>query len=197
MSIWVTSDTHFGHDRDFLFSPRGFEDISKHDKKIIENWNSVVAPNDTVYHLGDVMLNDNDNGMKCLAQLNGNIRIVPGNHDTAKRLCLYRTLPNVEVLGLAETLKFNKYTFYISHHPTLTSNFDHEKPLKTRLINLCGHYHTKDKFADMDKGIVYHVEMDAHDCFPIKLEDALEEIKSWVNIATPDGEIPFELTDNK
>ena len=196
MSVWVTSDTHFGHDRDFVYGPRGFESISEHDKKIIENWNSVIAPNDVVYHLGDVMLNDNTYGMKCLGQLNGNIRIIPGNHDTPRRLALYGILPNVEVLRLAEIIKFDKHNFYFSHHPTITSNLDFDKPLKARLINICGHCHTKDKFEDMDKGVIYHVEMDAHDNFPIKLETALEEIKKYIKATTPEGEILFEPTEN-
>lgn len=126
------------------------------------------------------MLNDNEYGMKCLEQLNGNIRIVPGNHDTPKRLKLYQTLSNVEVLSLAEIIKFEKYNFYLSHHPTITSNLDFDKPLKARLINICGHCHTKDKFLDMDKGVIYHIEMDAHNCQPIKLETVLAEIKEYL-----------------
>ena len=73
--IFVTSDTHFGHDRKFLYSPRGFKSIQEHDEAIIQNWNSVVEPDDTVYHLGDVMLGDNEHGMECLKRLNGNIII--------------------------------------------------------------------------------------------------------------------------
>lgn len=178
--IWITSDTHFGHNQDFLYNPRGFENISEHDQKIIDKWNEIIQPDDVVYHLGDVMLNDNEYGMKCLEQLNGNIKIVPGNHDTSKRLVLYQTLSNVEVLNLAEIIKFEKYNFYLSHHPTITSNLDFDKPLKARLINICGHCHTKDKFLDMDKGVIYHVEMDAHNCQPIKLETILTEIKEYL-----------------
>ena len=79
--IFVTSDTHFGHDREFLFSPRGFTSIQEHDAAVIANWNSVVGPDDVVYHLGDVMLGDNAYGITCLKLLNGNIKIIPGNHD--------------------------------------------------------------------------------------------------------------------
>ena len=112
--IFITSDTHFGHDREFLYGPRGFSNIDDHDKAVIQNWNSVVQPDDTVYHLGDVMLNDNDHGMECLRQLNGTIIIVPGNHDTDTRLALYATLPNVKVIqsgieGLRATSVMLKY----------------------------------------------------------------------------------------
>ena len=40
--IWFTSDLHFGHDREFLWGPRGFENIQEHDAVIFEKWNSVV-----------------------------------------------------------------------------------------------------------------------------------------------------------
>jgi calcineurin-like phosphoesterase family protein len=57
--------------------------------EIVRRWNEVVAPDDDVYHLGDVMLNDNDLGLKLLKSLKGNIHIVLGNHDTEKRIKLY------------------------------------------------------------------------------------------------------------
>lgn len=196
MNVWVTSDTHFGHDRDFLYSPRGFNSIEEHDKEMIKRWNEVVQPDDIVYHLGDVMLNNNEHGMECLKQLNGNIKIIPGNHDTPTRLKLYTTLPNVEVLGYAEVIKYNKYNIYLSHHPTITSNLDFDKPLKARLINICGHSHTSNPFDDMDNGIIYHVEMDAHYCVPIKLEDAIEEIKYFLK-EVENAKALVEFVDNK
>ena len=70
--------------------------------------------------------------------------------------------------------------FYLSHYPTLTSNLDSNEPLKARVINLCGHSHTQDRWADWDKGLIYHVEMDAHNCYPVLLDDIIEEIKNKV-----------------
>ena len=37
--IFVTSDLHFGHDRGFLYEPRGFSNIEDHDEAVIANWN--------------------------------------------------------------------------------------------------------------------------------------------------------------
>jgi hypothetical protein len=39
----------------------------------------------------------------------------------------------------------------------------------------------------MNNGIIYHVEMDAHYCTPIKLEDAIEEIKSFMQYQNSDN----------
>lgn len=174
--IFITSDTHFGHDREFLFGPRGFTSIEEHDQEVIRRWNSVVGPDDVVYHLGDVMLNDNAHGMECLRQLNGQIKIVPGNHDTDNRLKLYAQLENVEVLPMAIMLKYQKYNFYLSHHPTLTSNLEKAPYLRMHLINLYGHTHQQGKFFQ-DMPFMFHVGMDSNNCTPVLLDDAIQMMK--------------------
>ena len=114
--IWLTSDLHLGHDRNFIWDPRGFNSVEEHDETIIKNWNELVSPDDTVYCLGDLMLNDNEGGCRKLNQLNGKIYILYGNHDTATRVQLYANIrPNILGLGLAYILKYKGYRFYLSH----------------------------------------------------------------------------------
>ena len=57
--VWLSSDLHLGHQKEFLYVPRGFSSIEEHDEAIIDNINEVVAPEDTLYLLGDLMLGDN------------------------------------------------------------------------------------------------------------------------------------------
>lgn len=173
---FLTSDTHFGHDREFLWGPRGFTNYKEHDIAVIENWNNIVTKDDIVYHLGDVMLGDNAYGISCLEQLNGQIKIIPGNHDTPTRLELYKNLPNVEVLGLAEMIKYKKYNFYLSHHPTMTSNLEKAPYLRMHLINLFGHTHQQKRFYE-DMPYMFHVGMDSNNCTPVLLDDAIEMMK--------------------
>ena len=132
------------------------------------------------------MLNDNEHGMECLKRLNGKIIIVPGNHDTRTRVALYDTLPNVEVLktnikGLtgvgAAYFDYEKYRFYISHHPTETANMEKDLRLRGRLINLYGHTHQQTKFMG-DAPYQYHVGLDAHNCTPVLLDDAIQDMKA-------------------
>ena len=85
-----------------------------------------------------------------------------------------------DVIGYAHVLNYKGYIFYLSHYPTLTANGDDHKPLERRVINLCGHVHTPNKFLDMDKGLIYHVELDAHDNKPILLDDIIEDIKEYI-----------------
>lgn len=122
------------------------------------------------------MLGDNAYGIGCLEQLNGKIKIIPGNHDTTTRLSLYKLLDNVEVLGLAEMIKYKKYNFYLSHHPTLTSNLEKAPYLRMHLINLYGHTHQQKQFYN-DIPFMFHVGMDSNNCTPVLLDDAIELMK--------------------
>jgi calcineurin-like phosphoesterase family protein len=81
----------------------------------------------------------------------------------------------------AKFLNIEKQNFFLTHYPCLTSNFDENKPLNRRTINICGHAHTKDKFLDFNKGLIYHVECDAHNCYPILLENILTDIRKELN----------------
>ena len=177
--IYFTSDLHFCHQREFLYGPRGFSNIQEHNETIIKNWDKIIKPTDEVYVLGDLMLNNDVEGMRCLRQLVGTIHIILGNHDTENRVENYRHCYNVTSVSYADKIKYQNYHFYLSHYPTITSNFDYDKPLKARLINLCGHTHTKNKFEDWDRydSPVYHVELDAHDNKPISIDDIIQDIE--------------------
>ena len=181
MAIFLTSDWHFCHNQPFLYEPRGFKNINEMNETIIQRHNSIVSQEDDVIGRVDVMLNDNEKGIEYINQLNGNLHIICGNHDTSARIKDYVNLKlNTEIWGYATPYKYKKYNFYLSHYPTLTSNLDNDKPLKARIINLCGHSHTQDRWADWNKGLIYHVEMDAHDCYPILLDNIIEEIKNKI-----------------
>lgn len=177
--IFFTSDTHFGHDRSFLYGPRGFDNISDHDKTIISNWNNTVSQEDTVYILGDLMLNDNQHGLNCMKQLNGNIKIIRGNHDTDARWKLYAELPNVELIGWSTVIKYKKYSILLSHHPTMTSNLEGSPHLREHLLNFYGHTHQKTHFYE-DRPYMFCVGLDAHDNTPIEIDNALQLMKDEV-----------------
>jgi calcineurin-like phosphoesterase family protein len=181
--IFFTSDTHFGHVKEFLWGPRGFNSIEEHDEVIIKNWNEVVGPNDEVWHLGDVMLNDNEHGLECLKRLNGKIHLILGNHDTETRIELYKTCPNIVSIDYAKEIKIGKNYFWLCHYPTCVGNFDDNK----KIWCLCGHSHTQDRYADMDKKS-YHVELDAHQNYPIEIKDIIKDIydykSKWTKMTT-------------
>ena len=177
--IFVTSDLHFCHDRAFIYGPRGFETVAEHNETIVSNWNKVVSPEDDVYVIGDLMLNDNVEGIKCLEKLNGKLHIIYGNHDTDTRKALYAAAANVvEICGWATMIHYHKYHFYLSHFPTLTGNLEAES-LHQCTLNLFGHTHSRDKFYE-DRPYMYNIALDAHNNIPVLLDDIIEEMKEKV-----------------
>lgn len=81
MTIWFTSDNHFGHANIIKFSNRPFANVQEMNEIMILNWNKVVQPGDTVYHLGDFSFLDEDATCKILDRLHGNKMLILGNHD--------------------------------------------------------------------------------------------------------------------
>ena len=161
MEIWITSDWHFNHSKPFLYKTRGFDSVEEMNETIITKYNSLVKPKDEVYILGDLCLggaNKLEENRELLSRLNGYFHIIRGNHDT-------------------DNLKYNKQHFYLSHYPSLTGTYDKEKPLKQKLLNICGHSHTNNKWIDDDKGLIYHAEIDAHNYYPINIETILADFK--------------------
>jgi calcineurin-like phosphoesterase family protein len=148
--IWLTSDLHFCHDKDFIYQPRGFKSVHEMNEAIVQNFNEIVAWDDDLWILGDCFLNNNEEGMELMEQLPGNKFVIYGNHDSMARQKLL--CGKGWEVWYADIPKYKGYQFYLSHYPTITSNLDVDKPLKCRVISLCGHVHTQDKFLDMDKG---------------------------------------------
>lgn len=171
-NIWFSSDTHFGHDRDFIWGARGFKNVTEMNEQIVKNWNSVVKEDDIVYLLGDIMLGDGS-GLKYLKQLNGTIYIALGNHDTNSRAELYKECHNVADVQMGYRIKAGKRTVILSHYPTITANGDDIKTL-----NFYAHTHQQDNNFFEGRKYMYHVGLDSHNCYPVKLETILEEIKN-------------------
>lgn len=183
--IWVTSDLHIGHNKEFVYSARGFNSIEEHDRILVKNWNFLVDDADTVYVLGDVMLKhslEDDEfsyGLSVLKQLNGKLIIIRGNHDSEAKIEKYKTCNNVLDAGAAALYlnypEIGSYHFYLSHYPTLVSH-EKLKPIKTALLNLYGHTHQREHFYN-EHPYMYCVCLDAHDMKPVLLNQVIEEIK--------------------
>ena len=182
--IFLTSDLHFNHDREFVWKVRGFESVQEMNETIVENWNATVDKNDDVYVLGDLCLGGG--GPEVLAankalieSLNGRIHIIRGNHDTDPRVRMYETCANVvDVVKWADMLRYKGYHFYLSHFPTLTGNLEKES-LKQCTCNLFGHTHQTTNFH-LDMPFMYHVGVDSHNGYPVLIDDIIVEMNQKV-----------------
>ena len=145
----------------------------------VERWNSVVDNEDDVYVLGDLMLGNNDIGIHYLNQLNGNIHVVLGNHDTPTRQALYQAdAYKIIEIKWAIMLNYKKYHFFMTHFPCMTGNLEKES-LKQMTLNLYGHTHQRSNFYE-DRPYMYHVGVDSHDGYPVLLDDIIQEMKDKV-----------------
>ena len=86
---FLISDTHFGHTNTWEKftltdgSPlRPFTSTEEMDETMVDNWNRVVRPQDTVYHLGDVVIARRH--LETVKRLNGRKILIRGNHDIFK-----------------------------------------------------------------------------------------------------------------
>lgn len=184
MAIYLTSDLHFNHDREFIWKARGFTSVQEMNEEIIKRHNALVRPDDDVYILGDSSLGGGDAQIfaankALIEQLNGKLHIIRGNHDTDRRVAMYASCKNVVgPILYADMLRYKGYHFYLSHFPALTSNLEKES-LKQCTCNLFGHTHQQTNFY-MDMPFMYHVGMDSHDCTPVLLDNIIEEMKMKV-----------------
>ncbi len=86
---FLISDTHFGHTNTwekFTLSDgsplRPFTSTEEMDETMVDNWNKTVRPQDTVYHLGDVVIARRY--LETVKRLNGRKILIRGNHDIFK-----------------------------------------------------------------------------------------------------------------
>lgn len=83
MSVFLTSDWHFGHAA-MPKTGRGwrpFETMQDHDETLIANHNYLVGPDDVVWVLGDVAMGKIADSLANCARMNGVKNLICGNHD--------------------------------------------------------------------------------------------------------------------
>lgn len=82
--VWFTSDLHFWHKNICKYCNRPFETMEEMHEALINNWNSVVKEDDTVFVLGDMGFCGYDKLEPLMSQLNGKKYLIQGNHDSDK-----------------------------------------------------------------------------------------------------------------
>lgn len=152
--IFVTSDSHFRHANILKFVDtatgklvRGdrFSDVDEMDEHMIERWNSVVKQGDIVYHLGDVVMGDQDWFKKNWPRLKGRKRLIVGNHDDIKFLASGGFFQKVQLWRM-----FTEFGLLLSHVPLHINSLyryaskDELAPIYMEpelMLNVHGHIH--------------------------------------------------------
>ena len=126
-TVRFIADLHLGHKN--VATRRGFESVEQHDEHIITQWNSVVHKRDITYILGDVTMEKADQ-YALLDRLNGDKRVVLGNHDLSKHVP--KLLQHVQSVSGMESYK----GIFLTHCPIHTMVLEHRVSR-----NIHGHIH--------------------------------------------------------
>jgi calcineurin-like phosphoesterase family protein len=181
-SVFLTSDTHFGHVgvtkflREDGTKLRPWDSVEEMDEAMVKLWNETVKPTDKVYHLGDVVINRKS--LKIMHRLNGDKVLIRGNHDIFRDDEYREHFREIRAYHVMNGM-------ILSHIPL------HEASLGRFGVNIHGHLHSnrvmKARGVHADTGEViysnyidprYHcVCVEQTDFRPILFEDVIKRIK--------------------
>lgn len=132
--IYFTSDLHLGHKNIIRMCERPFADVEEMDKVLMDNWNSRVRPQDTIYILGDLMYRNEKPPEEYLRQLNGKKNLIIGNHDRdwIKKCDLDKYFESVTNLN---TISDGQHQMTLCHYPMMSW------PHMMRAYMVFGHIH--------------------------------------------------------
>ena len=163
-NIFFYSDPHFGHQNICKFlradgtKLRPWDTAEEMDEELVKRYNEVVKPEDKVYFLGDVTIKHNH--LKVLDRLNGQKRLIRGNHDTASTKTYMRYFGEIYGVRVLES-------FILSHIPlhvdSITKRFS---------TNVHGHLHAN----VIDHPAYFSVCVERIDYRPLEMSELNERI---------------------
>lgn len=188
MTIFFTSDTHFGHKNIIEYCGRPWDSVEEMNEGLVENWNKTVAPNDIVYVLGDVCMGKIDDSLKYVKRLNGKKRLRPGNHDR----CWVGNDKTHDKNGMPWVLRYGAVglpvtterlfrtendVFLMDHFPyegdhTDEDRYSEYRPKDEGLWLLHGHVHDEWVFRPVERMI--NVGIDVWNYRPVAIETLVE-----------------------
>jgi calcineurin-like phosphoesterase family protein len=133
--IWFTSDTHYNHKNivrgvaewEDKSQCRPFDTLEEHNERLIDNFNKLIRPGDTLYHLGDwsfggfQFIEEFWSRLQC-----ENIHIVLGNHDHH----IERNKDNIQRLFKSvqhyKEIKIGNHQIVLCHYAMRVWNHSHK-----------------------------------------------------------------------
>lgn len=184
MTLWLTSDQHFGHANIIKYEKRPFLDTKHMEDELVRLHNARVASVDEVWHLGDFSF-DSQEVKRILGRLNGRHYLVAGNHDRCHKMHKYHLRASRRYLKNPikdepgfEMVCLNTYFlgFQVSHLPYSSPSQHDQRYSEWRPHDdghrwlLHGHVHSAWKI----KGRMINVGVDVNNFAPISLEEVAE-----------------------
>jgi len=163
MSIWFSSDHHFGHKNILEYTDRKnyFRNIDEMDRILIENWNKLIKKEDTVYYLGDFTFKNYKEYEKLL---NGKIYFIKGSHDKYNAPFIRLETPD----GLLDEYGHQR-VIVMCHYSMRSWTASHYAS-----YHLYGHHHGKLE----PYGLSFDIGVDCWDYKPVSLKQVEEKMKT-------------------
>ena len=175
--VFFTSDSHYCHEAIIRYCDRSFESTEEMNEVLIKNWNSVVSPEDTVFHLGDFGLGPSEKLKEIFQRLNGEIYLIMGNHDFRQTK---RVLSMFKEVHLEMLIEVERTKIILNHYPMLCYSGSN----RTDVWQLFGHVHTREKTRGFDTGRLQHlfptqydVGVDNNNFIPVSFENLKQIIQ--------------------
>ena len=171
MKNWISSDLHFWHRNVIKYCNRPYGSVEEMNEGIIENFNSVIAPDDNLYLLGDISFSSGKLAAEMLSRMNGNKHLIIGNHD-AKIIKDLRFLEELSSFSYYKEKKIGGANVVMMHYPIHSWNRKHYGS-----IHLFGHLHGNP--IDLGSGRYKDVGVDTNNMMPYNLDTLVEEMLRW------------------
>lgn len=168
-NIYFSSDLHLGHKNIIRLCNRPYKHLHEMNEGIIDNFNSIVNKDDTVYLLGDIIWGGVNWATTCLNRLNGKLVLIRGNHDkgTLKVPERFESIHNLHETSI------DGQRVIMCHYPMLEWAGSYR-----RAIHLFGHSHGNLNKKYWGKGTGrYDVGVDSNNYKPI----TLKQVKDILN----------------
>jgi len=188
MATWFTADLHFWHRNIIEYCNRPWSSVEEMNEGLVERWNSVVEPSDTVWVLGDVALSPSK--LDHVSRLKGVKKLVSGNHDAcwlghrkgaAKRQrYLDAGFAFVDSVGVIRDRLVGTHRVDMSHLPyegdsQAEERYKSYRPADQGRPLLCGHVHDSWRI----KGRQINVGVDVWDWYPVSEGVLATILDSW------------------
>lgn len=166
MTLFLVSDTHFGHKQIMEYEKRPFRSVEGMDEGMIHRWNGVVGKQDIVLHLGDFSFYSAENTKKIFDKLRGRKRLILGNHDKSHSSTWWKKI-GFEDVSRVPIIWEGKYI--LSHEPIEINIGD--------FLNVHGHVHSSKDFSLRDSKRHFNVSVDVTAFRPVTFDSIMEEFK--------------------
>ena len=185
MTTWIGSDYHLNHLNILKYcshrvpssydgyAPHDWDDVAEMNEMIIEKHNSVVAPDDEIYLIGDICMGQIIKAPSLIRRLNGRKYLVKGNHDKSLHKLILSDPELSDLFVWIKDYHEMSYTYNGKKHMLCMLHF----PMKYwngsghSSIHFHGHLHGSPSGID---GKILDVGIDTNGLMPYKMDEAIE-----------------------